>query len=145
MACERIHVQRDFKDCNTYDKNCIIEIVKKIIQQQKQAEFTSECDTCESPLFAQIYNTRPVTFYLANGAPFTVVIPGTTEESSVFRIEYLRGDCATLRIIKKVNCNYVCTDYTAVLNLTCVCGLQCFPPICCEECGRGCTVERTRI
>ena len=78
-------------------RNCIHDVVLKIDQLQKEAILEDECEGCESPLTKKLFNTRPITFYLCNGSAFTVEIPETTETTSVFRIEELRGDCVTLR------------------------------------------------
>lgn len=119
-------------------RNCIHDVVLKIDQLQKEAILKDECEGCESPLTKKLFNTRPITFYLCNGSAFTVEIPETTETTSVFRIEELRGDCVTLRILKQCGPKFICTNHTVILNLCCVCGLQCFDPICCEECKRRC-------
>jgi len=119
-------------------RNCIHDIVLKIDQIQKEAILEDECESCESPLTRNLFNTRPITFYLKTGSAFTVEIPETTETSNVFRIEEIRGDCVTLRILKQCGTRYICTDYTAILNLCCVCGIQCFQPICCKECKQRC-------
>jgi len=121
-------------------RNCIHDIVNQIIQIQKKAVFNNDCEGCNDPLTRELYNTRPLTFYLCNGEPFTVIVPGTTNTTALFRIEELKGDCCTLRILERLpnGGNVNCTNRTAIINLCCVCGIQCFEPIYCAPCNEGC-------
>ena len=79
--------------------NYIREAVARIDQLQKEATMQNLCEGCDGGLMAQIYNTKPVTFYLCGGTTFTVTIPNTTTTTSVFRIEDVRNDAAVLRLI----------------------------------------------
>ncbi len=124
----------------TVTKGLIKTTVKRIDQMQKEAKLQSACEGCEGSLFANIYNTKPVNFYLCNGTPFTVYIPDYTGTAvNVFRIEDVREDGVILRLLTVADGVVTCTEYTAILDLDCVCGMQCYPAICCEQCSRNCS------
>lgn len=131
--------QKYFNNATTVTtQDCIYETVKKVDQLQKEAVIQSACETCEDSLCAQLYDTKPVSFYLSNGEAFKVEVPETHCHTTYFRIQELRGDCVVLRILTYKDCVWNCTNFTAVLNLKCVCGIQCFPPICCPPCSKAC-------
>lgn len=120
-------------------RSIIKNTVRKIDQLQKEAAIQNSCEGCESSLFSTLYNTKPVTFYLCSGATFSVVLPtDTTVSTTLFRIEDIREDGVILRLLVTGDGGTTCTNATAILDLDCVCGMQCFPPICCEECTRIC-------
>ena len=120
-------------------RNIIKNTVRKIDQLQKEAAIQNSCEGCESSLFSTLYNTKPVTFYLCSGTAFAATIPtDTTVTTTVFRIEDFRDDGVILRLLTTEDGATVCTNYTAILDLDCVCAMQCFPPICCDECTRIC-------
>lgn len=139
MACERnvYRVNVSYPKDSSYGKDCILETVKKIDQAQKAVVMEKFCEGCDSSLFATIYNTKPVTFYLNNGKAFEARIPGRHEKTELFRIEEVKNDCVILRLIKQCE-DPECLDFTVILKLDCVCGLQCFPPICCDPCKKIC-------
>ena len=113
--------------------------VKRIDQMQKEARLQSACEGCEGSLFANIYNTKPVNFYLCSGALFTVFIPDFSgTEVTLFRIEDVKDDGVILRLLTVADGVVICTDYTAILNLDCCCGMQCYSAICCDRCSRNC-------
>lgn len=128
------------KSCSSVPacRNCIYDIIAKIDQIQKKASLQHECEGCDGPLTRELYNTRPLTCYLCNGEAFSARIPGTSGDTTLFRVEEIRGDCVTLRLLHRTGPSITCTNYTCVLNLCCVCGIQCFDPICCEPCMRPC-------
>ena len=113
--------------------------VRRIDQMQKEARLQSACEGCEGSLFANIYNTKPVNFYLCSGALFTVFIPDFSgTEVTLFRIEDVKDDGVILRLLTVTDGVVTCTDFTAILDLDCCCGMQCYPAICCEKCNRNC-------
>lgn len=123
---------------NIKDRNCILETIMKVDQIQKEAMIQEECETCESSLMVKLFNTKPVTFYLCCGEPFTAEVPGPQPSTTTyFRIQEIKGDCVLLRILNREGNNWTCTNHTVVLKISCICGLQCFPPICCKECHHG--------
>lgn len=117
----------------------IYDAVSKIDQLQKEATMQSLCEGCDATLMTQIYNTKPVTFYLCSGTVYSVTIPDTTTTTSVFRIEDVRKNAVVLRLIDTSGDTPTCTNYTVIFELSCACGLQCFQPICCEKCSGACT------
>ena len=125
---------------NTCTRRAVIRsTVRKIDQLQKEATLQSACEGCESSLFATIYNTKPVAFYLCNGTTFSALIPDFSgDTTNLFRIEEVKEDGVVLRLLRLVDGAVICTNYTVILDLDCVCCLQCYPAICCEECTRAC-------
>mgnify|MGYP003293139244 CR=1 FL=1 len=90
-------------------------------------------------VFATMYNTRPVSFYLCQGVLFSAINPDDQTTTTLFRIEDVRDDGVILRLLIPGD-EVICTNYTVILNLDCACGMQCFAPICCDECMRSCGV-----
>lgn len=123
---------------NNTTKPYIYDAVVKIDQLQKEATMQSLCEGCDATLMTQIYNTKPVTFYLCSGTALTITIPNTTTTTTVFRIEDVRKDAVILRLIDTTGETPTCTNYTIIFDLGCACCLQCFQPICCEKCSGAC-------
>lgn len=123
------------------ERNFIVQTVKKIDKVQKEVCFEEEerCNPCDKSLIKKQFDTIPVSFFSCSGSPFEAFLePGNEmEKTSLFRIECIR-DCrfVTLRLIerKEVNCKVKlkCTDLTCILDLECVCCIQCFDPIDCR-------------
>lgn len=127
MACERV-----VPNNNGYIYNTL----SKIDQLQKETTIESYCEGCEGGLMERMYNTKPVSFYLQGGTKFAVEIPGTQGTlADTFRVEDVKSDAVVLRLLD-LDATPQCLDYTVILNIGCVCSLQCFPPICCEPCYR---------
>lgn len=151
-------IERDFDrdrvELRCDNKKCIRDVVKKIDQHQKEACMQSQLEGCDAPLVGYFNDTKPVTFYLCNGEAFKAKIDPRAltqkvkEEhakqeniankhdwkTDLFRIEELRGNCVVLRLlIDWYGCVY-CTEQTVVLDLCCVCAIQCFNPINCYLC-----------
>lgn len=131
--------------CNTNNqpttqssRGYIYDTILKIDQLQKEATIQNACEGCEGSLMSTLYNTKPVSFYLCGGTPFSVTVPTTTNTTPYFRIEEVRNDSVILRILVANGDTFDCTSYTAILGIGCVCGMQCFPPICCDQCTRNC-------
>lgn len=131
--------QNSISQTNNASKNLVKNTVKKIDQLQKEATLQNTCEGCEGSLFATMYNTRPVSFYLCQGALFSAINPDDQTTTTLFRIEDVRDDGVILRLLIPGD-EVVCTNYTVILNLDCACGMQCFAPICCDECMRSCGV-----
>lgn len=128
MACER-----NVPTNSTYIQTTL----NKIDQLQKETTIESYCEGCDAGLSERIYNTKPIKIYLQGGNKLLVDVPNTAPEVTVdtYRIEDIRGDSVVLRLID-LNQTPQCLDYTMILNIGCICGLQCLPPICCEPCFR---------
>lgn len=119
---------------------CINNILEVINVLQCQAEKVDDIpNTCDRPFlgFASnsntfVYNTRPITLYTSNNtlfeAPYT--LDGTNGTSSVFRIEKVNDNSATLRVLAPnpdttSTFPYVKTDSFIVVNSGCICAIQC--------------------
>lgn len=119
---------------------CINDILKVINILQNQSERIDDIpNTCDRPFLGLtnnntvfIYNTRPITLYTSNNtlfeAPYT--LNGTTGTSSVFRVEKVTNETATLRVLAPnpdttSEFPYVSTDSFIIVNSSCVCAIQC--------------------
>lgn len=123
---------------NTSYANCMYETISRIDQMQKAASVQTLCEGCEGSLVSAFYNTKPISFYLCSGTLFSVTVPDTTTVTSLFRIENVKGDCVTLRLLIPTDTETTCTIYTVQVRIDCICALQCFAPICCDTCPRTC-------
>lgn len=116
------------------DRDCILETIRKIDQLQKEALIQEECDNCEGGLMFKLFNTKPVILYLQEGEKFEAEIPCTEDCTKYFRIQEIKGDCVVLRLLVNSGENWMCTNFTVTLRISCICAIQCLPPICCQEC-----------
>ena len=117
--------------------NHIVETVRHIDKIQKEIVVSSatSCITCETSLVTQANNTIPVAFYLCGGEPLETIVGLGSGVTRFYRIECLRDHrFVTLRLITLQDATLTCTNQTCILDLDCVCGIQCFQPINCEEC-----------
>ncbi len=119
------------------NRNCIYETVKKIDQIQKEVLLENNCIGCEGSLFSRLYNTKPVSFVLCGGARFEAPLDSTATAATttVFRIQEVKGNCAILQLIDNYGTTPTCTSFTVILDLDCVCGMQCYAPITCTLCN----------
>lgn len=121
---------------------CLANILKVIDVLQRNADICESLDEgCTKPFLGtftlgDIYNTRPVTFYSKDGTLYTVsyTLNGTTETSSVFRVEKVKDCCVTLQILAPnptptTNRPYVATNQFITINLECICVLQCLEDV----------------
>ena len=121
----------------TQCKNFIYETVKKIDQLQKEVLLENSCVGCEGSLFSRLYNTKPVSFILCSGARFEAPL-GTAADAATtnfFRIQEIKCNSVILQLIDYSGDTPVCSNYTAILDLDCVCGIQCYSPISCALCN----------
>ena len=113
---------------------CIIDTLRKIDQLQREAvkEKNNDCIGCGGPLIAKIYDTKPVSITGKCNEKFTALLGLSCERTELFRVEQVMNDCVLLRLLKKENGSVRCTKYTVILNLDCICAIQCFEPINCR-------------
>ena len=126
MASERINTPA------TVNRNIILETVRQIDQMQKETVMDSLCVGCTGNLIKKAFDTRPITFTLQNDAKFTAFIDFTDEVTSLFRIEDIQGEFVLLRLLEKNGGCVTCTNQTAILDLGCVCCIQCFEAVKCN-------------
>ena len=121
----------------TSQKNFIYETVKRIDQIQKEVLLENNCIGCEGSLFSRLYNTKPVSFILCSGERFTAEItPGATPTTTTyFRIKEIKCNSVILQLIDYSGDVPVCVHNTIILDLDCVCGIQCYSPITCTLCN----------
>ncbi len=127
---------------------CFKNILKVIDVLQKNTCPNNICEEgCTKPflgifLNGDSYNTRPITFYSKDGTLYTApyTLNGTTQESSVFRVEKVKDCCATLQILAP-NPDpsgspirpYIRTNQYITINLECICALQCLEDVIVEN------------
>ena len=95
------------------------------------------CIGCEGSLFSRLYNTKPVSFVLCGGGRFEAQL-GTAADAAtttIFRIQEVKGNSVILQLIDYTGETPTCTTYTVILDLDCVCGIQCYSPILCTLCN----------
>ena len=119
---------------------CINNILEVINVLQCQAEKIDDIpNTCDRPFLGFsnnantfVYNTRPITLYTSNNtlfeAPYT--LNGKTGTSSVFRVEKVDCETATLRVLAPnpdtgSTFPYIKTDSFIIVNCNCICAIQC--------------------
>lgn len=119
------------------NRNFIYETVRKIDQLQKEVLLENSCIGCEGSLFSRLYNTKPVSFILCGGVRFEALL-GTAPDAGTttfFRIQEVKGNSVILQLIDYTGDTPVCTNFTIILDLDCVCGIQCYSPILCALCN----------
>ena len=121
----------------TQSRNCIYDTVKRIDQIQKEVLLESNCVGCEGSLFSRLYNTKPVSFILCSGTRLAAELEAGANvvTTTYFRIKELKGNCVILQLIDYSGETPVCELNTIILDLECVCGIQCYAPITCTLCN----------
>lgn len=129
---------------NTSQINYIIETVRNIDKMQKEIAQETGCTGCNDLLISSqtLYNTKPVIFRFGNGEAFSAVVGVDGATTTTFRIQDLKGTVAVLRLLTydTTTSEYTCTNYTVLLDLKCICSLQCLAPINCPCCTNSLTV-----
>lgn len=128
---------------NNMDNCCLGKLLKVIDILQRNAS-SSECfdESCTRPYLGSApniicFNTRPVSFYTKDGTLFTAnyTLDGTTNSSSVFRVEGVDNCCVKCRILRRnpdtsdVNRNFLATNEFITINLNCICVVTCLNDI----------------
>ena len=128
---------------NNKDACCLGKLLKVIDILQRNAG-GSDCfdESCTRPYLGSspniiCFNTRPVTFYTRNGNIFstTYTLNGTTNTSSVFRVECVDDCCVKCRILRvnpdttDMNRIYLSTNEFITINLDCICVVSCLDDI----------------
>lgn len=125
------------------DTCCLGKLLKVIDILQRNAS-GSDCfdGSCTRPYLGSspniiCFNTRPVTFYTRNGNIFstTYTLNGSTNTSSVFRVECVDDCCVKCRILRvnpdttDTNRLYLSTNEFITINLDCICVVSCLDDI----------------
>lgn len=113
---------------------CIKNLLKLInlLQENSQNKIKNN-DGCLKPYLgptyeAICYNTRVITLYTKNGNLFTTTYLDENNievSSSLFRVEKVNDNCATLLILREENGTYLSTNNFITVNLNCVCAIKC--------------------
>ncbi len=119
----------------TATRHHIIETIIRIDRLQKEAVANlNSCLTCERSLNIQSYNTIPIILNLRGGSRLTGLLGTTGSETFFFRIESIIGNFITLRLLELSGSSLITTTFTLILDLDCVCSLQCLEAINLESC-----------
>ena len=125
----------------TNNTNTIAGLLRRIDQMQKEALISNANALCESCLMSAMYNTKPLSVYLGYGL-FEANIGVTEETTQYFRVEEVRGnDTVVLRLLVLEDGVLTCTNNTVVVNISCICAVQCFAAINCNLTNCNCSVE----
>ena len=126
---------------NKCDCSYIIDTIKKIDKMQKNiiSDTTYSCVSCETSLISTLYNTIPISLYTCcSGSPITAQIGTTDTTTTYFRVESIRCDkYVTLRLLELEGEEapvLVGTDFTIIVDLSCIGSIQCFRAINVEVC-----------
>ena len=124
--------------CGNNNCDSLREVLCTIVKIQKKVDcIEGVIASCDRPFLGQtpnsLYNTRPISFYTCPTntlwtMPYT--LNGTTGTSSVFRVERVNDETATLRVLAPNPDTtsvfpYVSTDSFIIVNCSCVCAIQC--------------------
>lgn len=121
---------------------CIKNLLKLICLLQQNSE--NKCcleDGCTKPFLGPTknnacYNTRVITLYTKNGTLFTSTYTDdhkNVQTSSLFRVEKVHDDCATLLILTEDYGTYLSTKQYITVNLKCICALKCISDVVVEN------------
>lgn len=131
---------------NNQDTSCIAEILNVILVLQQNACPDNCLDSCDRPMLGGgpnclICNTRPIMLYTCcgNGTPWSMpttkdstatCVDGSTNCSSVFRVEKVDGNCCTCRVLADnpdtTSLNpYIATNSFFTMSLDCICTIRC--------------------
>lgn len=122
----------DTRKANNNNAYTIGDILKRLDKMQKDALITSAADTCENCMLTAMYNTKPISL-CTNCRQITAPIGVDGTETNLFRVEAVRDDeTVVLRLLQNNNGTIVCTSYTIIVRIACICCIQCFDPINCD-------------
>lgn len=114
----------------TTNDNTIAGLLKHIDQMQRNAIANNNLNRCDNCIINTMYNTKPIAIYLCGGT--RLAIEDGENTANLFRVEEVRGnDTVVLRLLETVDGNITCTLRTCVMNIDCICIVQCFDPINC--------------
>ena len=115
------------------NKGTILDLLKRIDKMQKEAVQLINENSCNTCIFSPMFNTKPIAVYTCNGR---LEVPTTIDGATLanfFRVENINGDeTVVLRLLTVVDGVITCTGYTIVMDINCICYVQCFEPINCE-------------
>lgn len=108
------------------------DILKRLDKMQREAMINTAADGCENCRLASMYNTKPINLY-TKCRQITATIGVDGETTALFRVEAVRDDeTVVLRLLQNTDGAIVCTSYTIIVNINCICYIQCFEPINCD-------------
>lgn len=118
--------------------SCIKNLLKLICLLQKNSLNTCVLDEgCTKPYLGPVmnnlcYNTRVLTLYKKNGEIFEASYEdenGNINNSSLFRIQNVSDDCATLLILNNENGEYYSTGQFITIKISCICAIRCLEDV----------------
>ncbi len=128
-------------EINPTNIDFLTKLIRQIIRMQNEA-VAVECPSCLTSLNNNTNNTKPVVLYLCNGEMFTSIVPPIAEDLTttyIYRFEELLDDnYVKVRLLQFNGTTIVCTTFTAIIKISCICQVQCLDPIYCELCDSNC-------
>lgn len=122
--------------------NCIKNLLKFICLLQNNSINTCSLDDgCTKPFLGPsitniCYNTRIITLYKKNGEIFEASYideNGDVNNSSLFRINRVKGDCVNLLILSSNGDNYISTGQYITIKISCICAVKCLEDVVIEN------------
>ncbi len=122
--------------------NCIKNLLKFICLLQNNSINTCSLDDgCTKPFLGPsitniCYNTRIITLYKKNGEIFEASYideNGIVNNSSLFRINRVKGDCVNLLILSSNGDNYISTGQYITIKISCICAVKCLADVVIEN------------
>ena len=132
ITCDRNFPTFNGNSENNTRRNCILDILKKIDQSQKEAVIETEFIGCGGGLITKAFDTKPVVLTLDDDAKFTAYLGVSTTTTDLFRVEEVNNECVLLRALERTGGMIRCTRFTCTLLIGCICGIQCLEPINCH-------------
>lgn len=123
------------------NKNCLVDVLKLIDNLQKCSLKQDSLDnSCSRPFLGlggniSYFNTRPVTFFHCDNSQVTLsyFVNGVENTSNVFRIENVEDSCVLVRLLTAgTDGTFTATNETALINIDCICAIQCLNDISLE-------------
>lgn len=128
----------EINSCGNYIIDTVIRIDK--LQKEIVSDYNS-CISCETSLVTNANNTIPVAFKGCSGE-ITAILELPDVTTPFFRIESVREKrFVTLRLLEATivaeEQTFEATNHTCILDLNCVCQIQCFNPITVVTCTQN--------
>ena len=126
-----VYYSKDKKPTNV---NYIIEIVENIARSQRSVCSTcGECVSCDSCFCTNLFNTIPVRLAYCGGEAVGGLVGVGGATTTYFRVECVTNQrYVKLRLLTATAVGeevvIAGTNYTMVVDLDCICAIQCFEP-----------------
>ena len=130
-----VYYSKDKKNCCTNNTNNIVEIIERIAKSQRSVCNTcGECVSCDSCFCNALFNTIPIRLTTCHATAVSGLIGVGGAATTYFRVECITCDrYVKLRLLSATAVGeeivVAGTNYTMVVDLACICSIQCFEPV----------------